>query len=90
MEAYKFNDAENQTLQVTNSTTDAQITKALQDLVPAEKFGIAFVTDKDGKTPQEGTTKGSIKGTVTISDKKSTDKVVFSLTVEIPVPSTTN
>ena len=90
VEAYKFNDAENQTLQVTNSTTDAQITKALQDLVPAEKFGIAFVTDKDGKTPQEGTTKGSIKGTVTISDKKSTDKVVFSLTVEIPVPSTTN
>ena len=90
VEAYKFNDAENQTLQVTNSTTDAQISKVLQDLVPTEKFGIAFVTDKDGKTPQEGTTKGSIKGTVTISDKKSTDKVVFSLTVEIPVPSTTN
>ena len=88
VEAYKFNDAEN--LLVTNKTNANDITRALQTLVPETEFKIEFSEDKDGRTPQEGTTKGSIKGTVTISDKKSTDKVVFSLTVEILVPSTTN
>lgn len=84
-------------LAVANDTTDALITSALQAIIPADKFTVVFARDTDGLTKQEGTSKGSIKGKVTITstdvpdgeDESGADTVVFSMTIEITVPAVT-